>query len=103
MALVAVAKKYSKNAERLHEHILNYRIIPDDNPRLNLSLRDISGGLLLAPPFTFAVVSRKGNHPRFISTTPQEKGRQQFGYLQHLTATSYLNAKFGQFGAEMLV
>jgi len=86
MALVAVAKKYSKNAERLHEHILNYRIIPDDNPRMNLSLRDISGGLLLVPPFTFAVVSRKGNHPRFISTTPQEKGRQQFGYLQHLTA-----------------
>jgi D-tyrosyl-tRNA(Tyr) deacylase len=70
---------------------------------MNLSLRDISGGLLLVPPFTFAVVTRKANRPRFISTTPQENGRQLLGYLQHFTATSYPNAKFGQFGAERLV
>jgi D-tyrosyl-tRNA(Tyr) deacylase len=104
MALVAVEKDDTqKDAERLLERILNYRIFPDDNDRMNLSLRDINGGLLLVPQFTLAADTQKGNRPSFISAAPPEKGLLLFGYLQNLAATTYHNVQFGQFGADMLV
>jgi D-tyrosyl-tRNA(Tyr) deacylase len=104
MALVAVEKEDTpKDAERLLERILNYRIFADDNDRMNLSLRDINGGLLLVPQFTLAADTQKGNRPSFISAAPPEKGRQLFEYLQHLAITVYPNVQFGQFGADMQV
>jgi D-tyrosyl-tRNA(Tyr) deacylase len=104
MALVAVEKEDTqKDVERLLERILNYRIFADDNDRMNLSLRDINGGLLLVPQFTLAADTRKGNRPGFISAAPPEKGQQLFGYLQDLATTTYPNVQFGQFGADMQV
>lgn len=104
MALVAVEKEDTrKDAERLLERILNYRIFADDNDRMNLSLRDIHGGLLLVPQFTLAADTQKGNRPSFTSAAPPEQGRQLFGYLQHLATTSYPKVQFGQFGADMQV
>lgn len=104
MALVAVEKDDTqKDAERLLERILNYRIFADDNDRMNLSLRDIKGGLLLVPQFTLAADTQKGNRPSFTSAAPPEKGRQLFGYLQHLATSTYSNVQFGQFGADMQV
>jgi len=104
MALVAVEKDDTqKDAERLLERILNYRIFADDNDRMNLSLRDIKGGLLLVPQFTLAADTRKGNRPSFISAAPPEKGRQLFGYLQQLATSTYPDVQFGQFGADMQV
>ena len=88
MALVAVEKEDTqKDAERLLERILNYRIFADGNERMNLSLRDINGGLLLVPQFTLAADTQKGNRPSFISAAPPEKGRQLF----ELSATSRNN------------
>ena len=104
MALVAVEKDdIQKDAERLLERILNYRIFADDNDRMNLSLRDIKGGLLLVPQFTLAADTQKGNRPSFTSAAPPEKGRQLFGYLQRLATSTYPNVQFGQFGADMQV
>jgi len=104
MALVAVEKEDTqKDVERLLERIINYRIFADDNDRMNLSLRDINGGLLLVPQFTLAADTRKGNRPSFISAASPEKGRQLFGYLQHLATSIYPNVQFGQFGADMRV
>jgi len=104
MALVAVEKADTqKDVERLLERILNYRIFADENDRMNLSLRDINGGLLLVPQFTLAADTQKGNRPSFISAAAPEKGRQLFEYLQHLATTIYPNAQFGQFGADMQV
>jgi D-aminoacyl-tRNA deacylase len=104
MALVAVEKEDTqKDAERLLERILNYRIFADDNERMNLSLRDINGGLLLVPQFTLAADTQKGNRPSFISAAPPEKGRQLFGYLQQHATIVYTNVQFGQFGADMQV
>jgi D-tyrosyl-tRNA(Tyr) deacylase len=104
LALVAVEKEDTKkDAERLLERILNYRIFADDNDRMNLSLKDINGGLLLVPQFTLAADTQKGNRPSFTSAAAPEKGLQLFEYLQHLAATSYPNVQFGQFGADMQV
>jgi D-tyrosyl-tRNA(Tyr) deacylase len=104
MALVAVEKEDTpKDVERLLERILNYRIFADDNDRMNLSLRDINGGLLLVPQFTLAADTHKGNRPSFISAAPPEKGLQLFTYLQQHATTLYPNVQFGQFGADMMV
>ena len=104
MALVAVEKEDTpKNAERLLERILNYRIFADENDRMNLSLRDIKGGLLLVPQFTLAADTQKGNRPSFTSAASPEKGRQLFEYLQLHATSTYPNVQFGLFGADMLV
>ncbi|MGZ8137593.1 MAG: D-aminoacyl-tRNA deacylase [Methylococcaceae bacterium] len=104
MALVAVEKEdTSKEAERLLERILNYRIFADSNDRMNLSLRDINGGLLLIPQFTLAADTRKGNRPSFTSAAPPEQGRQLFEYLQQFAKQTYHIVEFGEFGADMQV
>ncbi|MGZ4982145.1 MAG: D-aminoacyl-tRNA deacylase [Methylobacter sp.] len=104
MALVAVEKADTeKDAQRLLERILNYRIFADSDDRMNLSLRDINGGLLLVPQFTLAADTQKGNRPSFISAAPPEKGKELFDYLQQLAKQTYPNVEFGQFGADMQV
>jgi D-tyrosyl-tRNA(Tyr) deacylase len=104
MALVAVEKEDTpKDAERLLERILNYRIFADGNDRMNLSLRDINGGLLLVPQFTLAADTGKGNRPSFISAAPPEQGRELFDCLQRLATTIYHNVQSGEFGADMQV
>jgi D-tyrosyl-tRNA(Tyr) deacylase len=104
MALVAVEKNDSEqHAERLLERVLNYRIFTDQDGKMNLSLRDIDGGLLLVPQFTLAADTRKGNRPSFAAAAPPEKGRELFNYLQQCAANRYPATLFGQFGADMQV
>jgi D-tyrosyl-tRNA(Tyr) deacylase len=104
MALVGVEKPDTRQAaQRLLERILNYRIFADANDRMNLSLRDINGGLLLVPQFTLVADTQKGNRPSFASAAPPEQGRELFGYLQELARATYPQVAFGQFGADMQV
>jgi D-tyrosyl-tRNA(Tyr) deacylase len=104
MALVAVEKNDTeKHAERLLERLLNYRIFADEQDRMNLSLRDINGGLLLVPQFTLAANTDKGNRPSFTSAAPPEYGRQLFTYLQEIAINTHPNVQFGEFGADMQV
>ena len=104
MALVAVEKADTpKDVQRLLERILNYRIFADSDDRMNLSLRDINGGLLLVPQFTLAADTQKGNRPSFISAAPPEKGKELFDYLQQVAMQTYPNVEFGRFGADMQV
>jgi D-tyrosyl-tRNA(Tyr) deacylase len=104
MALVAVEKNDTeKEAERLLERILNYRIFADEADRMNLSVKSIGGGLLLVPQFTLAADTQKGNRPSFITAAPPEKAQQLFQYLQEFALKSYTQVQFGQFGADMQV
>ncbi len=104
MALVAVEKNDTeKEAERLLERILNYRIFADEADRMNLSVKSIGGGLLLVPQFTLAADTQKGNRPSFITAAPPEKAQQLFQYLQGFALKSYTQVQFGQFGADMQV
>src|SRR5690606_12427563 len=82
MALVAVEKDdTARAADRLLERILNYRIFPDENGRMNMSLRTINGGFLLIPQFTLAADTSTGNRPSFTGSASPEKGREWFAYL----------------------
>lgn len=104
MALVAVEKGDSaKEADRLLERILNYRIFPDENARMNLSLRAIGGGLLLIPQFTLAADTRSGNRPSFTASAQPEVGRELFAYLQTGADRVYPGTQYGRFGADMQV
>lgn len=104
MALVAVEKHDSeKEAQRLLERILNYRIFADHDDKMNLSLRDINGGLLIVPQFTLAADTQKGNRPSFTSAAPPEQGRMLFRYFQELALANYAPVQFGEFGADMQV
>jgi D-aminoacyl-tRNA deacylase len=104
MALIAVEKTDTeKHADRLLERILNYRIFTDASDKMNLSLRDINGGLLLVPQFTLAANTDKGNRPSFTSAASPEHGRQLFNYLQQTAPCVYPHVQFGEFGADMQV
>ncbi len=104
LALLAVEKDDTgKEAERLLERILNYRIFADEQERMNLSLRDIKGGLLIVPQFTLAADTQKGNRPSFVAGAPPEKAQQLFNYLQQVALTIYPAVQFGQFAADMQV
>jgi D-tyrosyl-tRNA(Tyr) deacylase len=104
MALVAVEKDDTARAvDRLLERILNYRIFPDENGRMNMSLRMINGGLLLVPQFTLAADTSTGNRSSFTGSASPEKGREWFAYLQTAADKAYPGTQYGQFGADMQV
>ncbi len=104
LALVAVEKADTpKQAERLLERILNYRIFADADDKMNLSLRDIQGGLLLVPQFTLAADTDTGNRPSFASAAAPEMGLELYNYLKKHAQQLYPGSQFGEFGADMKV
>ena len=104
MALVAVERYDTfQQADRLLERILNYRIFADADGKMNLSLRDIQGQLLIVPQFTLAANTDKGNRPSFASSATPEHGRELFSYLQQQALHQLPDCQFGQFGADMQV
>ncbi|MDT8408298.1 MAG: D-aminoacyl-tRNA deacylase [Wenzhouxiangellaceae bacterium] len=88
---------------RFLERVLNYRIFPDSAGRMNRSLRDIDGGLLVVPQFTLAADTNSGNRPSFTPAATPEQGRQLFEGLCELAAEIWPNTGFGVFGANMQV
>lgn len=104
LALVAVEKADGKaQADRLLERILNYRIFADAEDKMNLSLRDIAGGLLIVPQFTLAADTQKGNRPSFTTAAAPALGRELFTYFQQQALEIYPGSQFGVFGADMKV
>lgn len=91
-------------AERLLERLVGYRVFPDSAGRMNLSLQDTEGGLLLVPQFTLAADTRKGMRPSFTTAASPEQGRQLFEYTVQ-SARQLLGGRLatGRFGAEMQV
>lgn len=104
MALIAIEKEDTeKTAKRLLERILNYRIFADEKGKMNLSLRDITGGLLIIPQFTLAADTASGNRPSFSSAATPEQGSKLFSYFSEQARQIYPLTEFGLFGADMKV
>ena len=91
-------------ADRLVERLVGYRVFPDGDDRMNLSVQDIGGELLLVPQFTLAADTRKGLRPSFTRAAPPEMGRRLFDYVLE-TARRRMPGKVaaGEFGAGMKV
>lgn len=90
-------------AERLLERLLGYRVFPDADDRMNLSLRDIRGGLLLVPQFTLAADTRKGTRASFTSAAPPDEGERLFDDLVARAHAAHSRVATGRFGADMQV
>lgn len=88
-------------AERLLERLLGYRIFADAEGRMNRSLREIEGGLLLVPQFTLAADTRKGMRPSFTPAAPPSEGKRLFDYLVNQARQQHRPVATGQFGADM--
>lgn len=89
--------------ERLLERLLNYRMFADAEGRMNQSLRDIGGGLLLVPQFTLATDTRKGMRPSFTLAAPPADGERLFHALAALARQRHAPVATGRFGAHMQV
>ena len=104
MVLVGVEKgDTEREADRLLERLLSYRVFPDEAGKMNLSLQDVAGGLLLIPQFTLAADTRKGTRPSFSSAAPPEEGRRLFDYFVQRAGTHHSDVETGEFGADMQV
>lgn len=90
-------------AARLLERLLGYRVFPDARGRMNLSLRDIDGGLLLVPQFTLAADTHKGTRASFTAAAPPEQGADLFDHLVILAMAAHPRVAAGRFGADMQV
>ena len=90
-------------AAQFIERILNYRVFNDENDKMNLSLRDIEGGLLLVPQFTLAANTKKGRRPSFTSAATPEHGKAIFYHMMDIARDSYGIVESGVFGAGMQV
>lgn len=93
----------SERLERFLERLLNYRVFADEQGRMNLSLRQTGGGLLLVPQFTLAADTNSGNRPSFTPAAPPDKGQVLFEQLANLARNTWPDTATGEFGADMQV
>jgi D-tyrosyl-tRNA(Tyr) deacylase len=104
LALVGVEQGDSEaRAQRLVERILGYRIFPDAEGRMNLSVRDVGGGLLLVSQFTLVADTKKGMRPSFSCAASPEEGRCLFEHLVALARAAHPDVATGRYGADMQV
>ena len=102
--LVGVERRDGEaQADRLLERLLGYRVFSDEDAKMNLSVRDIDGGLLLVPQFTLAADTRKGMRPSFTPAAPPEQGQRLFDYLVTQARAAHPRLAAGRFGADMQV
>ncbi|MGM0593109.1 MAG: D-aminoacyl-tRNA deacylase [Pseudomonadota bacterium] len=90
-------------AERLLERLLGYRVFADAEGKMNLSLLDTGGGLLLVPQFTLPADTRKGSRPSFTPAAPADEGERLFNHILAQAQQAHHTVASGRFGADMQV
>ncbi|MCC6076336.1 D-aminoacyl-tRNA deacylase [Pseudomonas sp. GCM10022188] len=90
-------------ADKLLHKLLNYRVFGDADGKMNLSLKDVGGGLLLVSQFTLAADTKSGMRPSFSSAAPPAQGAALFDYLLTRAGAQHAPVASGRFGAEMQV
>lgn len=91
------------SADRLLERLVNYRVFADVEGRMNLSVRDAGGGLLLVPQFTLAADTEKGLRPGFSRAADAAEAERLFGYMAKRAENRLPGTQTGRFGAHMRV
>jgi D-tyrosyl-tRNA(Tyr) deacylase len=104
LVLIGIEKNDGQpQMERLLERLMGYRVFEDDDGKMNLSVQDIQGGILLVPQFTLTADTNKGMRPSFTSGAAPDDAKEAFGRLVDLAASQYDNVESGRFGADMKV
>jgi D-tyrosyl-tRNA(Tyr) deacylase len=87
----------------LLERLLGFRVFPDADGKMNLSLAGVQGGLLLVPQFTLPADTKKGMRPSFSSAAAPELGQALFHHLVEKARAAHPTVAAGEFGAHMRV
>ncbi len=104
LVLVGVEPQDSEaSADKLLHRLLNYRVFSDAEGKMNLSLKDVEGGLLLVSQFTLAADTKSGMRPSFSSAAPPAQGAALFDYLLVRAGAQHAPVASGRFGADMQV
>lgn len=104
MVLVCAEKgDTDEKARLLAQRLLRYRVFEDENGKMNLSVTDVKGGLLLISQFTLAADTTRGTRPSFTPAAPPDEGKRLFDIFVQETEKSGLTVQTGQFGAYMRV
>lgn len=92
-----------READLLLTKMLGYRVFSDEAGKMNRSLADVNGGLLLVPQFTLAADTKSGTRPSFTPAAAPEDGRRLFDYAVRQARTRHVQVETGVFGADMKV
>ena len=104
LCLIAVERTDGEQqAMRLLDRMLGYRVFSDSEGKMNLSVTDVNGDLLLVPQFTLAADTHKGMRPSFSSAASPQTGRQLFENLVARARAHPIKVATGKFGANMQV
>lgn len=104
LAFVAVQPQDGQaQVQRMLERLLGYRVFADADGKMNLSLADVGGGLLLVSQFTLAADTTKGMRPSFTSAASPEEGLRWFDRLVQLARIRHTTVEIGRFGTHMQV
>jgi D-tyrosyl-tRNA(Tyr) deacylase len=104
LALIGVERgDRKKQADRLLQRVLAYRMFPDDAHRMNINVRQAGGGVLLVPQFTLAADTNCGNRPSFTPAAEPSEGRRLFEYLVQQARLEMDDIATGIFAADMKV
>ena len=104
MVLVAVHRDDTpQDIARLAERLLTYRVFPDDEDRMNRSVSDVGGGLLLVPQFTLTADTKKGTRASFTKGAAPDKASDYFDRLVAACRAGLDTVETGEFGADMQV
>lgn len=104
MVLVcAVRGDTAEKAGALAGRVMRYRIFADEAGKMNRSVTDVSGGLLVVSQFTLAADTSRGNRPSFTPAAPPEAGRELYEVFVETCRASGLVVQTGIFGAHMQV
>ena len=91
------------SADKLLRKVLNYRMFSDPEGKMNLSLSDINGGLLIVSQFPLAADTKKGLRPSFSSAAPPEQAENLYNHFVSHASQQHLKVQNGRFGADMQV
>ena len=104
LALIGIQKEDSNTAaEKLLDRIFSYRIFPDAEGKMNLSVKDIDGGVMLVSQFTLAAATDKGLRPSFSSAMPPDEAEAIFNHLTEFAKAHYAKIGTGQFAKNMKI
>lgn len=92
-----------EDCRRLADKIINLRIFSDENDKINLSLADVGGSLLIVPQFTLYADCRKGNRPNFIQAAKPDEANRLYEYFTEYCKSKGQHVQTGSFGADMKV
>ncbi|MDG1851735.1 MAG: D-aminoacyl-tRNA deacylase [Gammaproteobacteria bacterium] len=104
LVFLGVEKNDSReDADKLLKKVLAYRVFSDADEKMNLSLSDIAGGLLVVSQFTLAADTGKGLRPSFSSAKPPQEAQALYNYFVEQAQSNHSDVATGEFAADMKV